>query len=426
MALLNLSLITRTILSLLDARLPRYQEWPSGATLIASPAPPDLVTGDHALSFYLYHIREDPHTKSQDWQVDDAVPLRYRPMGITLNYVLCPRSSATGIDDRTYNDQLLMGLALKTLHDYPVIDDSTTVETAGSPRLVMPPALRGRGNRLRILLRPTPVEEASTYWQAGTQAARLAAYYEVNAALIEPDEPRVRRNRVLSVGVHTFLRGLPVIDRTSNRVSFTLPEESAPRELEFSPAEVPYGGSFEIAGSELRGDFTRLLINHRDFADPVEADASWNLTSNGSLLTATARPQAGSQAILPGIYGVIVRTTVRRTLPDASRRDFDSDSNEFPLAIVPRILDVQFSTGIGIIRVDGFDPSAIGGAELMLYIGSDRMERGTASPDPGQFIASPPDRISFRLPPGVLPGSWVPLRLIVRSSESAPLWVLAP
>ncbi len=426
MALLNLSLITRTIISLLDARLPRYQEWPGSATLVASPAPPDLVSGDYALSFYLYHVREDPHTKSQDWQVEDDVPLRYRPMGVTLNYLLCPRSSATGVDDRAYNDQLLMGLALKTLHDYPVIDDATFVETAGPPRLVMPPSLRGRGNRLRILLRPTPVEEASSYWQAGTQAARLAAYYEVSAALMEPEEPRVRRNRVLSVGVHTFLRGVPVVERTRATVNFILPEDAVPRQLELSPAEVPYGGSFQILGTDLKGDRTSLLINHPDFSEPVEADVSWNLSGDNSLLSATARSRAGSQEILPGIYGVIVRTISCRTLPDGSRRDFQTDSNECPLAIAPRILEVQFSAGVGTLRVEGFDPSAVAGNGLMLFVASERMERETGVPAAGQFHATSPDAIVFRLPPGIPSGSWVPLRLVVRSSESAPLWVPAP
>lgn len=426
MPLLNISLITKTVLALLEARLPLYGEWPGGAILIASPAPPDLVNGDHALSFYLYHLKEDAHTKSQEWPVDDGVPLRYRPMGITLNYVLCPRSSATNIDDRTFNDQLLMGLAIKTLHDYPVIDDTTMVETAGPPRLVMPAALRGRGNRFRIILRPTPVEDAGQYWQAGTQAARLAAYYEVSAILMEPEEPRSRRSRVLSVGVHTFVRGAPVIEKTRSIVRYTLPEEGKPRELEVSPAEVPFGERFEILGADLKGDRTTLLLNHRDFTEPVAVDEEWDVTTNGARLEATVRATASSQSLLPGMYGVIVRSTARRTLSDGTQRDFDADSNEYPFAISPGIVDVQFSAGVGTMMLDGFDPTVVSGSDLQLYLGTERLERVSGAPAAGQFQPQAPASIQFRLPASVPNGSVLPIRLIVRAAESAPRWVVAP
>lgn len=426
MPLLNISLITKTLITLLELRLPHYAEWPGSATLVASPAPPDVVAGDYTLSLYLYHLKEDAHTKSQDWQVSEATPLRYRPMGLTLNYVLCPRSSASSIDDRTYNDQLLMGLALKTLHDYPLIDDTTVVETAGPPKLVMPAALRGKGNRLRIELRPTPVEEAGQYWQAGTQAARLAAYYEVSATLLEPEQPQSRRSRVLSVGVHTFTRGAPVIDRTRSRIHFTLPEESSPRLLELTPAEAAAGQQFEILGADLKGDRTTLLLTHRDFIEPLAVDAAWDLSTDGSCLQATVRASAGGQALLPGIYGCLVRTTMRRTLPDGSQRDFDADSNEYPLAISPRIGDVQFPAGLGTMTLEGFDPAAVNGAELQLYLGSQRLTRVNGAPAAGQFQAASPDTILFRCPAGVVSGSILPLRLIVRAAESAPGWVVVP
>lgn len=427
MALLNLAHVTRTLLSLLEYRLPGYPDWPNGSALIASPAPPDLVSGNYALSFYLYHVKEDAHTKSQDWQADDGRPLRFKPMGLTLNYVLCPRSNVADLADRAYVDQLLMGLCLKTLHDYPCIDDTTTVESGGVPKLVMPAAIRGWGNRLRILMRPAPVEEASQYWQAGSQAARLAAYFEVSAVLLEPDEITRRAARVLSVGVHSFVRGRPIIEGTHNTLQFTPPGDSQPRDLQISPAEVGFGGQFEVYGSDLKGDGTALLINHPGFAaGPVEVDPSWNVNSNGSLLTAVARPAAGAQALLPGIYSVIVRTTARRTLPDGSQRDFDNYSNAAPLSIVPVIANIGFAAGLGTMTVTGFDPSTLSGQDLMLYAGGERLIAVNAAPAAGQFRSLTPDKIEFVLPGGLTPGAYVALRLIVRSAESAPTWVSVP
>jgi hypothetical protein len=426
MTLLNLNLVTKTILNLLTERLPLYPDWPSGATLTASSAPPDALNGSHALSFYLFHLKEDAHTKSQDWQTLEAVPLRYKPMGLTLNYVLCPRSNASSAGDRSNIDQLLMGLAVKTLHDFPVIDDTTVVDVAGTPTLVMPAALRGRGNRFRIQMLPTPMEEATHYWQSSSLPTRLAAFYEVSAVLLDPEEPRSRSARVLSVGVHPFVRGCPSIEGTRSTVSFTLPGEAAPRELLSSPAQVTPGGSFEVYGSDLKGDETRLLLHHQDFPEPLEVDAPWNLVTNGSVLSATARSMIGSQAILPGVYGVFVQTTTRRNLPDGSTRDFDFLSNQMPLLIAPGLAGLSFAAGLGTLQVSGFDPSPLTGTELMFFAGSERLTRATAAPGPGQFRTVAPDKLEFRLPAGTVPGSYLALRLVVRSAESEPFWLVAP
>lgn len=426
MSLLNLGHVTRTLMNLLTQRLPEYPDFPGGATLTVSPAPPDVVTGTHALSLYLYHLREDAHTKSQDWGNEGDYPLRFKPMGVTLSYLLCPRSSAAVIEDRAFTDQLLMGLALKTMHDFPYIDDTTTVATLGGPVLLMPAGMRGRGNRMRILLKPTPAEDATQFWQAGTQAMRLAAYYEVSATLIDPDVPTRRAGRVFAYGVHTFVRGQPVIEGTRASVTFTIPGEVDPRSVETSPAEVAFMQTFEVFGADLRGDRTSLFLNHRDFVEPVEADAAWNVDSNGSVLSATARPTAGAQAIVPGIYGVLVRTTARRTMPDGSQRDFDLWSNEAPLAIAPRILGVAFAAGLGTITVDSFDPSVLGANDLQMFAGGARLTRVNVAPNDGEFRAQAPNLIRFRLPAGTVAGTQVPLRLIVRNSESGPRWEVAP
>jgi hypothetical protein len=426
MALLNLGHVTRTLITLLTQRLPEYPDFPGGATLTVSPAAPDVVTGTHALSLYLYHVREDAHTKSQDWGNDGDYPLRFKPMGVTLNYLLCPRSSAAVIEDRAFTDQLLMGLALKTMHDFPFIDDTTTVETTAGSVLLMPAGMRGRGNRLRVLLQPTPAEDATQFWQSGSQPLRLAAYYEVSATLLEPDVPTRRAGRVFAYGVHTFVRGQPVIEGTRATTTFTIPGESEPRSVETSPAEVAFTETFEVFGADLRGDRTSLFLNHRDFAEPVEVDAAWDVGSDGGVLTATAQAAAGAQPVVPGIYGVLVRTSARRTMPDGSQRDFDFWSNEAPLAIAPRILNVAFAAGLGTITVDSFDPSLLPVNDVLLFAGGTRITRVNAAPADGQFRTVGPDQIIFRLPAGTAAGTIVPLRLIVRNAESAPRWEVAP
>jgi hypothetical protein len=433
MALLDLGLVTRTVITLLEESLPLYPDWPAATPISVQPAPPDAITtGSHGLSFYLYHVREDAHTKAQDWQSDDARPLRFKSMGVSLFYLLCPKSNAGQPRDRALAEQLVMGLALKTLHDYPMIDDTTTVDTTSGPKLLMPPAMRGRNNRLRITLNPKPPEEAPSFWQGGSLPTRLAAYYEVSATLLEPDETRRRSGRVLAVGLHPFVRGRPFIEGTRNRIVFTIPGEAAPRDVLASPAEAAFGSDFEVFGADLKGDKTQVLISHQSFPEPVVADAAWNVRTTGSVLTATARATAGAQAILPGIYGVFVRVVMRSKLPDGSSRDFEAYSNQGTLAIAPRIFTVTFAAGIGTITVDGFEPHALLQNDILLFAGSDRLTRTTSSPPPaGTFFtpSAPPaatDKIRFRLPAGTPSGSVVPIRVVVRGAESAPRWEVAP
>lgn len=432
MALLDLSLVTRCFTTLLSERIPTFPEWPAANNLLVSAGPPDLVQGPHALSFYLYHVREDAHTKAQDWGVQDANPQRFKPMGVSLYYVMTPRSNIGDANNRALADQLVMGLALKTLRDQSQIDDATTVNSGGGPILVMPAAMRGRSNRLRCLLQPTAASEASQYWQAGTNALRLAAYYEVSATLLEPEEVRMRTGRVLAYGVHTFVRGEPVIESVSNEVEFAIPGESQPRRVRASPAEAAYGQVVEVRGADLKGDATAFLLSHRDFAEPVEADAAWDLQTDGSLLTVRTQPTAGAQAVLPGVYGAIVRTTARKTLPDGSQRDFDAFSNQAAFTIVPAIVSVTGPGPVLTVKVDSFEPHLLAGGDIMVFAGAARLARvSTGPPGPGEFFtpSSPPaarTTLRFRFPAGAAPGSLLPLRIVVRGAESPPRWEVAP
>ena len=357
MALLDISQVTQTFVTALQSRLPSFPDWPMATPITVSPAAPDSVGANHAVSFHLYHIKEATHTKNQDWQAGHTpVPQAFKSMGLTLYYIMTPRSNIVDLEDRAYADQLTMGLSLKTLHETPIIDDTTTVNSNGGPVIIMPLTMRGRDNRLRITLRPTPANEASEYWQAGTLSARLSAYYEVEATLLEPEQLQSRSGRVFAVGVHTFVRNQPQITGTRNNLNITIPGEPEPQALNFSPAEVSIGDTLEIFGSDLKGDSaTTLLLAHRDFVDAVEVDAAWALETDGSVVSVTVQALAGAQPILPGVYGAFTRTTDRRRLPDGRYRDFDRLSNQVAFAITPRILNINLVATEFVIQVQGFE-----------------------------------------------------------------------
>ena len=153
MALLDLSQVTRTLVTLLQTHVQASPVWPPGVQLTVSPDPPDKLAGENTLGLYLYHAAEDAHHKNLPPLGNDQPPVRYTPMPLNLYYQLSAHSdlpTPTG----AYREQLMMGCALKALHDYPVITDATVLR--GAP--VLAASLRNLDNRLQIELRPVTAD----------------------------------------------------------------------------------------------------------------------------------------------------------------------------------------------------------------------------------------------------------------------------
>src|ERR1700730_10989270 len=260
MPLLDLSLVTKTILGLLRARVD-----PLWASLFPPVPPPpkitysglsiDKLTGDQALGFFLYSVGEDPHFKNQPPFYQDKPPIRFTSMGLVLQYQLISQAADLGDPESSVErSQRLFGLALKTLHDFPSLDRNTQIAGA----LVFPTALQGTDNVFRITLKNIAANEVTNFWTAGNQAVRLAAYYEVNTALLEPDSPQIRVGRVLRYGVQIFVNGAPRLDTSHSTVTFRLPGELTDRTVEVQPGESATGENISFDGTDLVGDNTTL------------------------------------------------------------------------------------------------------------------------------------------------------------------------
>ncbi len=182
MALLDISSVTQTLINLITKHVTASSVWPDSSTLTASPEPSDQLTGDNTIGLYLYHIGEAFALKNLSVG-DDCPEIRDLPMDLNLHYQLTAHSDIKG-PTGTYQEQLMMGLAMKALRDLPVIDDST--EVAGAT--IMPAAISGQGNRLRISLSAVGENEAVNFWTPGSSPMRWASYYVALATLVEPEE----------------------------------------------------------------------------------------------------------------------------------------------------------------------------------------------------------------------------------------------
>jgi hypothetical protein len=429
--LLNLSLVTKALITLIDDQVTNSPEWPAAAPLTVSPLPPDKLTGDHTLGLYLYHIIEAAYAKNAPAVAAPNAPLKFTPMGLELYYLLTAHSDLS-LENATVAEQLMMGLGMKALRDMPVIDDGTVI---GSGALFQSPglnALSGRDNRFRVTLQPAAASEAVQYWTAGTHAPRLAAYYQVTTALFEPEPLTSRTGRVFSYGVHTFLRGGPRLDAARNSVTFTIPGDPTPRVVPVQPAEVPVGGDVTFLGTDLSGDETELHIQRTDWTNPIRIDPiQWGVTAIGDRIAASVQERADALEVLPGLYSAFAVVIDRRKMPDGSMRSFRRLSNQTPFAVAPRIDGIAFGAGVNarLATVSGlnFDPVKLPDDAIQAYLGSDRLTRvPAAAPAAGEFNVANRTTLRFRLPAALATGQIVPVRILAGGAESAPRWIVVP
>ncbi len=434
MPLIDLSLVTTTLLRLLKARVD-----PLWAALFAPGPPPAInytgvssasLTGDQTLGMFLYYASEDPHFKNLPPFYQDQPPVRFIPMGLQLQYQLVAHAADLGdAAAAALRSQRLYGLALKTLHDFPSLDRNTSI---GGP--VFPPELQGTENVIRIAQRSVPTNEATNFWTAGNQAVRLAAYYEVSATLLEPDKPQLRGGRVLRYGVQVFINGAPRLDTSRTTVRFRLPTEPTDRSAEVAPGEAAIGENISFEGSDLNGDSTTLLIRRSDWDNPQQVGLDWGVVAGTDSILAQVKSQASLEDVVPGVYSAAARVTRNRQMPDGRIRSFSQASNEVPFTVVPQITNPAYNLvalAVGnIVTVTGgvFQHPDVLAENVRVIIGAEPVPlKPTAALTAGHFEISSAAQIRIQFPiTGLVTGATLPLRVIVNGAENSPRWVQVP
>ncbi len=425
MSLLDLSQVTRALITLIDRHVQASSAWSSAHTLSVVPDPPDSLSGDNTIGLYLYHVAEDPHNKNALPQGNSSPAIRYTPMPLLLYYQLSAHS-ALGSPTGSYREQLMLGAAIKALHDYPIINDDTRV--GGVP--ILPAVLQDNDNRIQIELRPVSADEAVSFWTAGSSPLRLACYYQVSVILLEPEEVDAAAGPVLQYNVYAFPQQSPYIIGTANTLGFTVPGEASPRQIELRPARVPISNVLQIEGNSLSGDSTGLLLSFPDWDEPQEIDAmAWAMQVSASRISVQVQDSLGGLDIVPGVYSAVVRVTKRRTAADGIERDFETLSNAAPFSISPRIDGLSAPTAAGEFTVSGrlFQHASIAAEALRIFVGETRLLAGTAGAlNPGEYAVTTPTSIDVRLPAGLAPGQSLYFRLQINNADSAPHWVSVP
>ncbi|MGH8574993.1 MAG: Pvc16 family protein, partial [Gammaproteobacteria bacterium] len=127
MALRNLYKVTKTLTDLLTQNITKNIDTSLDGQLTVTAIPPDTVENpSNTLSLHLYHVAEDPYYKNALGPGSDVPNVAKAPMALSLFYILTAHHELDPAFDAEAQ-QKLMGYALKTFHDFPVITDRTRI-----------------------------------------------------------------------------------------------------------------------------------------------------------------------------------------------------------------------------------------------------------------------------------------------------------
>lgn len=421
MALLDLSLVTKTLVEIVKRYIAVSPAKPAQVVDVTSLPPDLLVQYDNSIGIYLYHLVEEAAFKNQTWPGRPTWPAKFSPMGINLHYIVSTHS-ASEKSEGPYREQLLMGLATKALHDYPMINDGTVV----GGFTVMPSEMMGDDNRIRLALRHVPSNEAVSYWTAGSQPLRLSSYYEVSVVLIEPEEPGPPGGRVLTWGVDAFVGGMPRLTGSRSTISFTLPTETTARTIDVQPAQVGLGDHFTLLGEGLGAGSLDLFVRGPGMPDARRVGAAWGVSASNGEVVAAVQPDLSGTPTIPGTYAAAVEVARTITLANGQPHTDHVRSNETPFQVVPAVsIGAVSSTGVFTITGGIFDGAGI--PIVRTSIGGQQLVPGTYnSLAPGEVAVHSATEIQARIGAGVPSGTWLPVRVVINGSESPPRWVKAP
>lgn len=425
MTLLDLSGVTNALIVLLEESFKTSPAWaPANTTPTILPLPPDLLPKD-ALGLHLYHVREDGHYKNAPPPGRDMPPVRYTPMALELFYQLSASFKEVADAPGGYRAQRMMGLAVKALHDWPVVNDGTLV---GTKFPLAEGGIDRAGNVVRICLQPMAHDDAMGYWTAGATPLRLAAYYEVSVVQLEPESVRSRVGRVLRYGTQIFTAGAAHLDGSRSTMTFRYPGDTTDRTIEVRPAQAAVGDTVFFEGSGLEGDQLELRLRMLHWTGPVNVASEWGVSGSANRLTARVQAFAGGEDVVPGMCTAAARVVSRRTMPDGSVRDFARVSNDTPFVIAPGITTItDLTAGIWEIAGGPFQNAAIAADGVLVLLDGTALTLVSAVPDPGpgEFIIDDPATLRLQLPAGTAPGTVMSLRIFVNGAESPPRWIVA-
>lgn len=370
--------------------------------------PPDLARLDDAanqVNLFLYHTAPNAAWRMVDPQHSRPGESGQTPLALKLYYLLTAyhgenEELTNSQTDRLLGSARILGLAMGTLHDFPILD-------AAAVNSAMPPADQSdfpfeQIEHVRLNCQPLSIDEMSKLWSGFQTKYRPSAAYEASVVLIESTVPR----RI----------PLPVLQRGANDEGVFVFAASAPGltgiDLPFNKSSAELGDTITLQGTALPIDGVPFRFQHPRLEDFVDLEPQAGSSDNAALvrLPALSDSVAIASDWPPGFYTVIVR----HEQPPAPTLT----SNALPLALAPLIESRSPATtpaGEFTLTVDT-RPHPLADQQIRLLFGNGEFEPASVT---GPAAAGDPTTVTFALNV-TEPGDYV-VRLRVAGVDSIPL-----
>ncbi len=308
--------------------------------------PPDLVqfsNPDEAsrLNLFLYQVTPNPGWRNANLpsRNGDGLRLTNPPLALDLHYLL------TAYSAQELHAEVLIGYAMQLLHETPFLSREAINKTLKPPlpaEITLPPALKmlvtsdlaEQVESIKICPQYLSVDEMSKVWSSIQKPYRPSVAYQVSVVLIQATRPTRSPIPVLSIGKEN--QGVQVQPDVARPVPPYPTIQSI--ELPRRQTEAMPGDTLTIRGHHLLGDVidpaqveATVRITHRCLESPIDLPVQ----PGGPLQFTNTTLQvklAGSPA---GICTLALVITYKDPMQGKQR------TNDFPLAIAPRILAVE-------------------------------------------------------------------------------------
>jgi Pvc16 N-terminal domain len=316
--------------------------------------PPDKArAGDtgNQLNLFLYRTAVNAALRNHDpWDpgTDPIAP----PLPLVLSYVV----TAYGAADDDVLAHRLLGIAMSTFHDNPVLDRTALADPGLLSEVDRQP------EQVKITPAPVPQDELSRMWSTFGTGYRVSVTYDVSVVSIDSTRPRRAPAPVLRRGSED--RGPVVSGTLAPSITALVPQPLRP-----DPA-AGLAATLLVRGGNL-GGVTRLVVRGRRLEEPVDlVPDSTSPTELRVTVPADALP-AGTHVMTADLEGV------------------GGASPRVSLAVAPTILEASplqapLSNGEATVRVST-SPRPLPDQQALLLVGerifteSDRDGQGRMS-----------------------------------------------
>lgn len=466
----DLSLVSKSLKHLLQANIRRLG-FPTAQVTLGYPE--DRVGAQSTINLHLYHVAEDQFNRNLPGPGNDPNNVATTPMSLSLFYLLTAHDSTDATKAET--EQQIMGYALKTLHDFAMINSKTKViDQIGNITNVLQVGIDDGSTTLDIVLRPLTPEDALAYWASEQQQpVRLSAYYEVRLVQLAPERPQSFPFPVLTIGQWVGPKADPMLSASRSAMQFEHPASMAatlPDVIELSPARVfldlppidpafPDTNRFWLLGSGLATGIRRRLvvsnptwrkdgvpggeIRLEEAVQPAPPTSVWGVAFEDDRVDIRLSPSIGymdasgtakTLQLVPGTHHARVEIVLADATTGPSPREVIRRSNEVIFQVAPRIRDIAVvapainrRVRLRISQPPTFDLSDAD-LEVVLIVDGEsyRRHNGTIASLADEEMVVGTDRVTFQVPFSLTATGLYPIRLSVNGVDAQPVWLEIP